>query len=166
MLLAGVGYGLVNPNILRATPPCGNPPQPRDACGVCGGTTEDPDCCPGNGGGSGGGSASPGPVPGPGANPFNPFSGSVGLEIPELELAHLTGERPLHVTRYFASRWDAFPHIAFETPFGDAGNTGGTATCGALSTRAPMPSARKSCGLFIPPAASGISIRIRPTPCT
>jgi len=38
-----------------------------------------------------------------------------------LELAHTVGAFKLQMTRHFASRWDAYPHIAFDTPFGGAG---------------------------------------------
>lgn len=114
---------------------CGNPPQPPDACGVCGGTETDPDCCPGNGpgptgppgsGGSGGNTGCPicggGPGGGPGVgNPFNPYSGSVGREVLDLQLAHAVGAQSFNLTRFFASRWDAYPHIDFDMPLGSAG---------------------------------------------
>lgn len=112
---------------------CGNPPQPGnepDACGTCGGTVTDPNCCPGNnggsgsGGGSGGGSGASGcsSCGGSSPNPFDPYSGSVGREVNDLRLPHHVGTIPLEMSRYFASRWDAFPHITYDTPLGGGGN--------------------------------------------
>lgn len=138
-LVAASALLLLSPPSARAQNTCGNPPQPQDVCGVCGGTTTDPNCCPNNNPSSGapaapGGSPStghgaPGPAGGGCAscgttagNPFNPYSGSVTREVQDLVLAHTVGQVPLDVTRHFASRWDAFPHIDYDTPMGDAGN--------------------------------------------